>query len=156
MKIKRLNWAIFFLLTVALTLVSCNRKTIYTHYQTIGSEGWLQEDTLFFTPPLVSKTGTCHVAIGVRTNTDYPFTTLTVVVEQSTTLSHQQKTDTIVLRLVDDDGNAMGEGVAWKSLNYSLGSLSLVEDDSLCFRIHHFMRRKLLHGITDVGVTLSR
>ena len=155
---QRNRWGLPLLLviTVALTMVGCNRKTIYSHYEHTTVDGWEKTDTLEFCVPKVGKAGRYREEIGLRTNISYPFTGLTMIVEQQVTPSGLLRSDTLHARLMDDEGNVQGRGVSYYQYNYELCDLQLQENDSLTVRIRHHMLRLLLPGVTDIGVTLRR
>ena len=144
------------LLTVALTLVSCNRKTIYSHYEHTSIDGWEQTDTLTFIVSPVAKTGTYIEEVGLRINDAYPFTGLTLVVEQKAFPSGIARSDTLNARLVADNGTRLGKGINLYQYNYHLCNLPLQQDDSLRITLYHHMKRQLLPGIADIGITLRR
>ena len=147
---------ILILLTVALALTSCNRNTIYSHYQHTPLDGWEKNDTLVFDVVPVRSDGTYSEVVGLRMSSTYPFMGLTLIVEQEVWPSGLTHSDTLWCRLIDRDGNIQGEGISTFQYNFQLRNLRLNTQDSLHITIRHNMKREILPGVADVGVTLRR
>ena len=147
-----------FVLTVALSMSSCSRKTIYSHYEhtPIDGWGWGQSDTLYFSVAPVREGGVFAEQIGIRMNTAYPFMGLSLVVRQKTKLSGVSRKDTVTVKVTDEDGNYLGRGFSLYEHLQPLPDIKLEDDDSLSICVWHFMRRENLRGISDVGITLTR
>lgn len=144
------------LITVALTLVGCNRNTIYSHYEHTPINGWERVDRLSFDLASVTVGGNYHEEIGLRINKDYPFKGLTLIVEQQVFPSGVSRSDTLTCKLIDDKGIILGEGVSFYQYHFHLCDMPLAKGDSLHVQIRHHMRREILSGISDVGVTLTK
>jgi gliding motility-associated lipoprotein GldH len=151
-----MNKKLLILLTVALALASCNRKTIYSHYEHTPLDGWEKNDTLVFSVPPVRHDGVYREMIGLRTSSAYPFMGLTLVVEQEVWPSGLTRSDTLWCRLVDSDGNIQGEGISNSQYNFQLLNLRLNSSDSLRVTVRHNMKREILPGISDIGLTLTK
>ena len=143
-------------LTVALALASCNRKTIYNHYNHTPMEGWEASDTLLFVVGSIAETALYSETIGLRTSSSYPFKELTLVVNQQIMPAGTLLSDTLRCRLTDEDGNPLAHGFNFYESAFPLRSISLNPGDSLTVRIHHYMRRELIPGIADIGVTVQK
>ncbi len=152
------------LLTVATTLVSCNRKTVFYHYEHTPIAGWEKNDTLTFNLKAAPETGLYKEAIGLRTNGAYPFMALTLIVDHTVVPArlapHKSSpitthSDTINCRLTNDEGNVKGAGISNRQYMFDLGNIRLNKGDSLHIRIRHDMKRETLPGIIDVGVKLT-
>lgn len=138
----------------ALTLFSCSRLPIYSKYQHIGNDGWEKTDTLVFKIP-VKQHGRYAVQLGMRADSFYPYTQLTVVVKQKTQENATERTDTLTLDITDTKGNINGKGFSIYQYNYSLPQAILDDNDCLTVTIYHGMRRNILPGIRDVGITVK-
>ena len=143
------------MLTVAATVMSCNRKTVYDHYQPVAQEGWNKDDTLTFTVRPLAKGGVFKEEIGLRTTGDYPFMGLCLIVEQTVLPSDVTRCDTLRCSLTGDDGNVKGRGLSCYQYRFHLTNITLADGDSLRVRIRHNMRRENLPGITDVGIRMK-
>ena len=152
---QRNNWYIPIILTVALTLVGCNRKVVFSQYQSVNPQGWQQADSLCFCITSLETAGTYETELGLRSYSSYPYTSVALIVHQQTTLSNISITDTIDIDIVDSEGKKQGKGFSVKTFSHVLRPLSLVEGDTVCVSIHHFMRHDPLPGIADVGYTLT-
>jgi gliding motility-associated lipoprotein GldH len=81
---------------------------------------------------------------------------LTLVVEQEVWPSGLTRSDTLWCRLVDSDGNIQGEGISNFQYNFQLLNLRLNSSDSLRVTVRHNMKREILPGISDIGLTLTK
>lgn len=143
-------------LTVALALASCNRKTIYTHYHHTPIEGWEANDTLQFAVGPVADGAAYSETIGLRTCSRYPFKELTLVVDQLIMPSGTLLSDTLRCRLTDEEGTPLSRGFNFYESAFPLRNIVLSAGDSVTLRIHHYMKREILPGIADIGVTVHR
>ena len=155
MKLKR-NSLLGFIIAVALALSSCNRQAIYSHYEPVDIDGWERSDTLWFYAGGLTE-GSYNEQVGLRINGNYPFKDLSLVVEQRL-LSTQAiiKCDTLSLAITDDDGFFKGEGLSLLQYETDLGTISLPTSDTLQVAIIHNMKREVMPGIADVGITLQK
>ena len=67
-----------------------------------------------------------------------------------------RRSDTLSCKLVDADGTVQGEGVSFYQYRFHLCNMKLTQGDSLRVSIRHNMKREILPGIADVGVTLTK
>ena len=91
------------MLAVAIGLASCDRKTIYYHYEHAPVEGWEKGDVLSFEVPPVSE-GTYREEVGLRIDKSYPFLGLCLVIKQTILPSGYVHLDTLNCNLIDQDG----------------------------------------------------
>jgi gliding motility-associated lipoprotein GldH len=143
-------------LTVALTLVGCNRKTIYSHYEHTSIDGWENNDTLAFTVENIQSDGIYSEEVGLRINSVFPFTGLTLIVQQQTMSNGKERSDTLHARLISQDGTIQGQGISYFQYNFHLADLRLKASDTLHVKIHHGMKREVLPGISDLGLILTK
>ena len=144
------------ILTVALTLVGCSRKTIYTHYTHTPVDGWEAGDTLHYAFGPVDKTDTYAQTIGLRTCSRYPFKELVLIVDQLIMPSGTRLSDTLLCRLTDEEGLPLAHGFNFYESSFPLRTIYCREGDSVAVRIHHYMKREILPGIADIGLTVKR
>ena len=157
----RAVWYSLFI-TVALTLFSCNRHTVYSHYEPVSADGWEQTDTLHFDVALspIDIERNCsksslegNLYLSIRTTNSYPYTDLTVTIRQQT--RERRLISTCRLTLADSEGRPMGRGVNLYQLTFAVPCLPMAIDDTLHVDVCHAMKRLLLPGITDVGIAMS-
>lgn len=169
---RRTTTIMIIILTVAVTLVGCNRKAIYSHYEPIPLSGWEKNDTAFFTITPVTVDGQYEELLGLRINMDYPFTEVALIIHQtlipkkiaptdsiSDTLMLpviRQRCDTLHATLFTNDGSLLGKGITCYQYEFSLANVHLTSGDSLCIKVYHNMKRNPLPGLSDVGITLRR
>ena len=137
-------------------LAACQKGVVYDSYASTPLAGWEKNDTLTFTVPPVDSTATYASQIGLRTPEAYPFTAITLIVEQHIYPSDSTVTDTVNCQLIDRHGNASGKGIGYHQYTFPVGELGLQKGDSIYVRIRHDMKREILPGISDVGLTLKR
>ena len=140
----------------ALALAACNRRMVYDHYTSTPIAGWEKNDTLTFGISPVDSSATYDMWLGLRTTDAYPFTALTLIVERSICPKGQVMTDTVQCQLADRKGNAAGKGVSYHQYRFALPPVNLAHGDSIHVRIRHDMKREILPGISDVGMSLKR
>lgn len=143
------------MITVALALAGCNRKTLYHHYEHTPLAGWEKSDTLYFSvKPNTSRT-TIRRDVELRITSAYPFKGLNLVVEQTALPSQQSRHDTIDCRLTDDEGYTLGNGITLYQYRFELPDATINQGDSLRLSIRHNMKRETLPGIADIGIRLT-
>lgn len=135
---------------------SCNRKTIYNHYEHTPIVGWEKNDTLTFDVSPVRDSGIYYEELRLRTNGQYPFKGLSLVVEQTVLPLAYTHHDTLSCTLVDDNSNVKGKGVTSYQYNFHLTNLRLNKGDSLHICVRHNMKREILRGVADVGLLLRK
>lgn len=147
--------SIFTIMAVALTLASCNRQTIYSHYESISTEGWERGDYKDFCIA-VREDGTYTETIGLRSTRVYPFTNISVIVSQQAQLSGVQRVDTLNITLTGEDGNEMSQGINYRQMDVPLATIGLQAGDSVHVSIRHYMAKEVLPGITDIGFSMKK
>ena len=65
-------------------------------------------------------------------------------------------TDTLDCELIDERGNAIGQGVGQYQYLFPLKTMQLHQGDSLHLSVHHDMKREILPGITGVGIKVRK
>ena len=139
-----------------LVLSACNRKFVYDRYLSTPISGWEKNDTLSYDIRPVSGTDTYDMWLGLRTSEAYPFTAITLIVEQHIYPKDTIVNDTVNCKLTDRHGNASGTGVNFHQYRFPVTELQLQDGDSIHIRVRHDMKREILPGISDVGISLRR
>lgn len=147
---------IYIVVCLAIICVACNQGTVYYQYETTYLNGWERNDTITFQTESVDVAGNYLEEVGLRINGEYPFMGLTLVVQQTVMPSGKQYTDTLTSQLIDDDGNAIGQGINHYQYMFPVTTLKLDKGEHVRVAIHHCMKREILPGIMDVGLKLSR
>lgn len=144
------------LLAVALGIASCDRKTIYTHYEHVASESWEKVDTIHFDIAPITQAGTYQETLGLRITDNYPFLGLTLSIEQTIYPKGERHTYRQDCKLIDQEGNAKGSGLTYFQYDFHVSDLNLSEGDSLHITVVHNMKREILPGICDIGIQLTK
>ncbi len=141
--------------TVALIMIGCNRKTIYSDYCHITHGGWEQGDTLQFKISPVRYTGFYEGAVGLRSTIAYPYQQLSMIVEQRLNEGYTVFLDTVEAVLQTPEGQNKGKGVSTFQYVFPYRRFELNAGDSMVVLIRHYMKRSQLPGIVDVGFMLQ-
>ncbi len=142
--------------TMALLCTACTGERVYDHYNHAPIAGWDKVDTLIFNVPPVPMGGRFGTDLGLRINKSFPFMSLTLIVEQTVYPSRKTYTDTLVCRLIGDDGSIKGQGISSYQYRYHVSELTLHKDDSLHITVRHNMMREILPGISDIGISIEK
>lgn len=140
----------------ALALTACTGSDYsYSHYEAISNDGWKRTDTIGFTTGPVSHNGLYSEQLGLRTNSLFPFMSLTFIVSQEAHPSGFCRTDTVNMTLTDPDGHLLGKGISHYQYFLPLAPAPLASGDTLTISVTHNMMRSPLEGVTDVGFTIE-
>lgn len=152
---RRHNIAPLLILTVAMILSCCSRQTIYSHYESTGSDGWSRNDSLLFEVGPVRNSGLYEEQLELRLTDAYPFTNIAVIVSSQTLPGGPLHTDTLQLTVADEQGHTKGQGTLHQLFHLPLGVQYLKQDQKLRVCVRHYMTQHTLPGITDVGLTVK-
>ena len=141
---------------MGMMLVSCDDRIVFSRYESTPVRGWERNDTLSFNIDPMQETNMYAEEVGLRINGAYPFRGLTLIVEQQTWPSGFMRSDTLSCNLIDEDGTILGEGISFYQYNFPMNNISLSKGDSLHVSIRHNMKREILPGISDIGLTLRK
>lgn len=147
---------IYIYVGVAGMLAACTGNKVYDKYEHTPIAGWEKNDSLTFDIPRMKAPGTYQAQLGLRINGAYPFMGLTLIVRQTVYPGQRTRTDTLRCQLIDENGNAYGQGVNFYQYHYLVNALTLRQGDSLHVSVRHDMKREILPGIADVGFQLSK
>lgn len=154
-RMSLLRNSIYTIMAVALTLTSCNRQIIYSHYEPIDTDGWGRHDTICFMIPYAEE-GQYAETLGLRAIGTYPYRNLTLIVNQKKSTQEPNRVDTINCEIVGEKGILKGSGTSIHQIDIPLTTVHLQAGDTLNVSICHHMSREMLPGITDIGFTLKK
>ena len=144
-----------FILFVLALLVACKDGRVYHHYDHTPLAGWDKVDTLIYNVPAVNEEGLYATDLGLRVSNKYPFMSLKLIVEQTIYPSQRKQIDTLTCRLIDSNGKAKGNGVSNYQYDFPVSQMFLHQHDSLHITVRHDMRREIMPGVSDVGISVS-
>lgn len=146
------------MLAAALTLLlgSCIGGKVYDHYCHTSTEGWDKVDTLDYDVSPLPSSGRYATTLGLRINSHYPFQALTLIVDQKVIPGNKMHSDTVSCDLFDKKGKTKGQGIDYYQYHFRVSELELQKGDSLHITVRHNMRREILPGISDVGISLAK
>ena len=137
---------------VAGVCVACLRGKVYDHYEQLPIAGWEKNDTIIFTVPHMATAGIYSIDLGLRTTGLYPFMSLTLVFEKEVVSTDTMAATAFTAHPVV----TQGQGVNYYQHNFHVADLPLAQGDSLRINIRHDMKREILPGISDLGITLTK
>ena len=94
--------------------------------------------------------------LGLRISNEYPFMSLSLIVDQEVSSTHEKRRDTLACDLISGQGVVKGQGVSQYQYSFHLTTMELQSGDKLYVSVRHDMKREILPGISDVGLKLSR
>lgn len=145
-----------FMAAMLIMLAACNRRLVYDKYVSTPVAGWEKNDTLSFEISPVDSATSYQSYLGLRITDAYPFTALTLIVEQHVYPRDEIKIDTVHCQLTDDRGNATGNGLSYHQYKFPITLMQLQHGDSIHVRVRHDMKREILPGVSDIGMSLRR
>lgn len=145
-----------FMAAMLIMLAACNRRLVYDKYVSTPVTGWEKNDTLSFEISPVDSAASYQSYLGLRITDAYPFTALTLIVEQHVYPCDEVMVDTVHCQLTDDRGNATGNGLSYHQYKFPITLMQLQHGDSIHVRVRHDMKREILPGVSDVGLSLRR
>ena len=141
---------------VANVFASCTTDTVYDTYDHTPLSGWEKNDTLSFDVPKMKQAGVYSQSLGVRMTEIFPFTSVSLIVQQTVYPSGKVVTDTIKCPITDSRGNFLGDGVSAYQYSFPIREISLNKGDSLHICVRHNMKREILPGVSDIGVKIVK
>jgi len=141
---------------VVCAISACDHLPFYSHYEHTPSAGWEKNDTLSFCVQAARQAGHYQQMLGLRINDDYPFQSVSLVVQQTILPSGYRRSDTINCSLFTPDGRVKGAGIKHYHYNFHLNTMQLKQGDSLHILVRHNMKREIIPGITDVGIRIDQ
>lgn len=150
------NRLIIATVSMAATLVAaCSTDTVYDSYAHTPINGWEKNDTLTFNTKPLEFSGKYSQYVGLRMTTAFPFTSISLIVEQQILPKGKTVTDTIKCPITDIRGNFLGDGVSSYQYEFPLREINLHRGDSLHVSIRHNMKREILPGVSDIGLKMK-
>jgi len=102
----------------------------------------------------VSMSGKYEEQVGFRILQTFPFTNVSILIQQTVFPAMISHYDTLVCRFMDNRGKIDGNGISYYQYSFPLKKITLEKGDSLHISIHHIMKRETLPGLTDIGFKL--
>lgn len=143
-------------LLVALAfMASCDESVALDAYRNVSGNSWSRGDTIVFSTDTIARQGVYGESVGIRLSADYPFSNLSLIVEQTVSPRDTARIDTLLCSFTDKRGRPGGTGISYRLYEFPMAAIRLDEGDSLRVKIRHDMRRETLPGIADVGFRVS-
>lgn len=146
----------FLMLATGLLLCACGRQKIYSHFEHVSDTGWEKVDTIDFYIPAVAESGTYSEALELRIDNTFPYQKMMMEVTQTIFPEGRQEHFNKDCSIIDENGNMMGAGVSLFQYTFPFNDIQLNRGDSLHITVIHSMKREILPGVIDVGITLRK
>ena len=104
----------------------------------------------------MTEDGNYEVLAELRTDKNYPFQKLTLMVTEKVYPSGLIMHDVLDCRLVSKEGVIEGDGISAFQYQFHVRYLNLHKGDSLHICVAHNMKREIMPGIADIGISLTR
>ena len=143
---------------IALTLlISCrSHRTLLHEFAAIDGEEWNIIDSLHFEIDSVTTSGNCETTLEFRTNANYPYRNISILMTQSLRNKNKDITKTLAYDIVDESGKNNGEGITYLTHRIPFCTMEIQEGDTVDIFIRHNMQDNILPGIADVGVLVEK
>lgn len=141
-------------IAVLAILTACDGK-VYDTYRHTSLDGWERNDTLCYDVNKMAHQGNYMVELGLRTSYSYPFMALTLIVDQTILPAGTTVTDTLNCELIKPNHTQKTGGISVFQYHTLVRQLSLNANDSLHITVRHDMKRDILPGISDVGISIK-
>lgn len=152
---NRLSFTACLIITIV-AISSCETNTVYDEYRHTQISGWDKNDSLFFDIQPIKEGSEYNESVGIRINNAYPFMSLCIIIKQDIVNRKISFTDTLNCRLIDKEGSIKGHGISNYQYKFYLKKMKISQGDSLHITIHHNMKREILPGISDIGLSLTK
>ena len=155
---RRVYTLLYNIVSVVMTAAvagSCATDTVYYSYAHTPVAGWEKNDTLTFNIPGMAAPGTYGQQVGLRMTSAFPFTSISLIVEQRIMPRGKVLTDTIKCPITDIRGNFLGDGISSFQYMFPLREVTLNKKDSIHVSIRHNMKREILPGVSDIGLKME-
>lgn len=157
----------FIILAAVLLLSACDDKMVYSEYNHTPVGGWEKNEPVSYTIAPIKDDGVYNLSLNLRLSGTYPFRNLHLMVRQTVypkgygtdsipPLPVRNITDMPTCMVTDDRGTMLGSGVTYYQYDIPLRKVNYHSGDSIVLTVSHTMKREILPGIADVGITLSK
>lgn len=158
----RMRISILLLACSCLLYTNCDKKRVYDHYQSVGTN-WNKDSIVSFSIPELDSTKTYNLFVNLRNNKAYEFDNLFMLVSMEFP-NGLVKVDTLEYEMADAYGNLLGDGfsdVKDSKLWYK-ENVRFVPSGQYTVRLQHAMRKngavageQELKGVTHVGFRIE-
>lgn len=136
--------------------MACSERRVYQVYKPADTRGWEKNDAVEFLTDTLAESATYALTLGLRISDAYPFRNLHMVIDQTVTPSGQHITDTVTCHVADRQGLMLAGGVALYQYDLPVRKRFYLAGNQVRFRVRHNMKREILPGISDIGITLRK
>lgn len=155
---------IFYLIAIAIIVISCNSRQEFDEYKTISNAQWNKNDTVFYNFNNSDTISYKNLFINIRNNGNYKYSNLFLITE---ILAPNQfaTIDTLEYEMADATGNFLGKGFSDLKENKLFFKENYVfkKAGNYQIKIIHAMRKvnetegmDYLEGIESVGLRIEK
>jgi len=149
-------------LSVFLSLFSCDKNRFFDQYQNIA-EAWEKDEIVEFVLPEMDAQEKYNLFINIRNNNSYKYSNLFIISKMEFP-NGKMVTDTLEYQMAAPDGQWLGEGFSdtKESRLWYKENVSFAEEGNYKIKLQHAMRKNgevaginTLDGITDIGFRIE-
>jgi len=141
----------------SIVVVACSDLPQYSCFAHVQQDGWDKADTTQLKMFVVPEDGIYRLNLGLRTTEQYPFTELYLRIGWKTLPNNIFSSKSLRCSLLEKDGETVEQrGVVHYQYDIPFCNVEFQKGDTVLFYICHSMKREILPGVTDVGLTLLR
>ena len=152
----RVRQSSLLLVLLLILTTACNSKEAFSEFHSFPEATWERSERANFEVFIPDSRQRYDIFLEIRNNNDYPFRNLWLFVD-ITTPDGQQRRDTINAELADVYGKWYGKGVSLYSYSFPYElNIQYPDTGTFTYSVTQGMRRELLKGISDVGLTVLK
>lgn len=147
---------ILLVILLSCTLIACDTKQVYNHFQSLPIQGWYSDSLLSYTFAITDSCAQYDMQLIVRHTAQYPYQNLWFFTEEWYGNVLLQR-DTVECFLADDYGRWIGKGINTFTLPILyFSSHTFPRTGEYTFIIQQGMRTEWLKGINNVGLQITK
>ena len=133
-------------------MYSCtDTSSMYCSYRNLQEDGWNRSDTITFSVPCSMIRDSMMLML--RSDNEFPYHRIFLSVNQTAVPSLRTRTDTVRCTIIDKDNRHLGSGLTYYIQKETFAALDTGTDSIVRISVHHIMRRELIYGIKDIGIS---
>lgn len=129
---------------------------VYDQYVHADREGWEKNEPIVFGIDTLKETSLYSLTVGMRISDEYPFQNLQIVIDQTVFPSKKTISDVVNCKITGRNGMMLGHGISLYQYDIPVRKRFYMHGDSISVKIRHNMKREILPGIVDVGITMKK
>jgi len=142
---------------------ACQSDVVFSEYQPLDKESWVQDKTLSFTIPIKDTLAAHNLYINLRNTKEYPYSNLFLITQMSFP-DNTKVIDTLEYEMTDASGHFLGSGFSDIKENklFYKEKVRFRQIGKYLFEVKQAMRERdsitgihRLKGVSDVGISVE-